>query len=191
MPLPLLAGQYVCLEPLSADHLPELLSAGQDEQVWAYITLDGRNREAMQGYIGGLLSDYAKGTALPYAVRSLQSGEIVGCTRLKSLARAHRSALVGSWYSPEAWGTGVNTEAKLLLLSHAFEALGCIRVEFQTDSRNLRSRAALTRMGAQQEGVLRANQLVRGGQRRDSVVFSVLDHEWAAVRAGLEARLQR
>lgn len=189
MPAPLLEGRLVALQPLSADHLPGLLHAGADERVWAYITLDGRTPEAMRGYVAGLLRDHANGRALPFAVLDRATGQVVGSTRLKNLARAHRSALVGSWYSPAVWGRGVNTEAKLLLLRHAFETLRCIRVEFQTDTRNARSRAALARLGATEEGVLRANQVVRGGVRRDSAVFSVLDHEWPGVQAGLEARL--
>lgn len=116
---PVLEGRLVQLEPLTSEHAPELLKAGQDERVWAFITLDGRTAEAMDGYVAGLLSDHARGSAVPFAVRARASGQVVGSTRLKNLACPHRSALVGSWYSPAVWGAGVNTEAKLLLLDYS------------------------------------------------------------------------
>ena len=182
-------GQLVRLEPLRREHEFALRQAGQAEAVWRYTTSHARTPEAMRRYVDGLLCAYNRGTALPYAVRQLRTGRIVGATRLKDLSRTNRSARVGSWYDPTVWRTGVNVEAKLLLLAHAFEVLGCIRVEFHTDSQNIRSRAALTRLGTTQEGILRACQITREGRLRDSVVFSVLDSEWSMVREELVARL--
>jgi RimJ/RimL family protein N-acetyltransferase len=110
-------------------------------------------------------------------------------TRLKSLSREHRNAVVGSWLRASAWGTGANTESKLLLLKYAFETLQCIRVEFHTDSRNIRSRAALTKMGVHEEGILRSCHITRDGSRRDTVVFSILDIEWPEIKQNLMMRL--
>ncbi len=193
VPLPTraLSGRLVRLEPLKPEHGAKLLLAGQHDDVWTYTTSDARTPDAMARYVDGLRREYTAGTALPFVVRWRTTGGIVGATRLKRLSRANRSAMIGSWYSPAVWGTGVNVEAKLLLLTHAFERLGCLRVEFHTDALNARSRVALARLGAVEEGVLRSAQLTREGRRRDTVVFSVLDTEWAQVRQGLESRLLR
>jgi len=142
------------------------------------------------GLPDGLVRDYAGGAGLPYVVRRQSSGEIVGITRFKSLSREHRKALIGSWYAPSAWGSGCNTEGKLLLLKYGFESLGCLRIEFQVDSRNQRSAAALVRLGAVQEGTLRSYIITGDGYRRDSIVFSVLDSEWPEVKRKLELRLE-
>ena len=114
----------------------------------------------------------------------------MGFTRLKNLSRQNRNAEVGSWFAPEAWGRGANTESKLLLLEYAFERLHCIRVEFQTDSRNIRSRNALAAIGAIEEGILRSRRITREGSRRDSVFFSILDNEWPLVKRHLTARVE-
>ena len=114
----------------------------------------------------------------------------MGLTRLKNLSRQNRNAEVGSWFAPEAWGRGANTESKLLLLEYAFERLHCIRVEFQTDSRNIRSRNALAAIGAIEEGILRSRRITREGSRRDSVFFSILDNEWPLVKRHLTARVE-
>lgn len=145
----------------------------------------------MQSYLDSLFRDYERGAAAPFVVRRLSNGEIVGLTRFKSLSREHRKAVVGSWYGPSAWGTGCNTEAKLLLLGHGFESLRCLRIEFQVDSRNLRSQAALARMGAVEEGTLRSYIITADAYRRDSVIFSVLDNEWPDVKRKLRLRLER
>ena len=210
VPLPGLAlrGEDVTLEPLAPEHERELLDICQDEQIWRYLTSYGGTPEAMHEYLQAALRDYASGSALPFVIRAAREGNngsdgsdkseahdgcegrVIGMTRLKNLSRANRNGVVGSWLAPSAWGSGANTESKLLLLTHAFETLGCIRTEFHTDSRNLRSRAALTKMGAQEEGTLRSCHIRRDGSRRDTVVFSILDAEWPAVKQKLLARLQ-
>jgi len=210
VPLPALElrGKSVALEPLAAAHERELLDICQDEQIWRYLTSYGGTPEAMHEYLQAALRDYASGSALPFVIRAAREGNngsdgsdkseagegregrVIGMTRLKNISRANRNAVVGSWLAPSAWGSGANTESKLLLLTHAFETLGCIRTEFHTDSRNLRSRAALTKMGAQEEGTLRSCHIRRDGSRRDTVVFSILDAEWPAVKQKLLARLQ-
>jgi len=210
VPLPVLAlrGEAVTLEPLAPEHERELLDICQDEQIWRYLTSYGGTPEAMHEYLQAALRDYASGSALPFVIRAAREGNngsdgsdkseahdgcegrVIGMTRLKNLSRANRNAVVGSWLVPAAWGSGANTESKLLLLTHAFETLKCIRIEFHTDSRNLRSRAALKKMGVHEEGTLRSCHIARDGWRRDTIVFSILDAEWPAVKQKLLARLQ-
>jgi RimJ/RimL family protein N-acetyltransferase len=144
----------------------------------------------MHDYVTKLLRDWNSGTAAPFAVRATGSGEIVGCTRLKELDAAHRRALLGSWYAPQAWRTGVNREAKLLLLRYAFEELECVRVEFHTDAHNHRSRTSLERLGATLEGVLRSHQITRDGELRDSAIYSVIASEWEKVQKSIRKSLQ-
>jgi N-acetyltransferase len=197
-PVPLnpvsLPGKLVRLELLSPEHASELLTFSSDPQIWRYLTSRPQSPERMHAYLDSLLRDYASGSALPFLVRRRTrqkvSGEIVGMTRFKTLSREHRKALVGSWYAPSAWGTGCNTEAKLLLLEYGFEHLHCLRIEFQVDSRNQRSRAALARMGAVEEGTLRSYIITGDGYRRDSVIFSVLDSEWPEIKQNLHLRLE-
>ena len=193
-PVPLspapLAGKLVTLEPLSEDHYPELLALAGESAIWRFLTSRPSTPDRMRAYLDSLMNDYRAGTALPFVVRRQPAGAIAGLTRFKSLSREHRKAMVGSWYAPEAWGTGCNTEGKLLLLAYGFEQLGCLRIEFQVDSRNRRSVEALARMGAVEEGTLRSYIITLDGHRRDSIVFSVLDTEWPAVKARLQARLE-
>jgi len=193
-PIPLppvsLQGKLVRLDLLSEDQFPQLLTFAGENEIWRYLTSRPATPDRMRAYLESLVRDYANGAAMPFVVRRQAGAEIVGITRFKSLSREHRKALVGSWYAPSAWGSGCNTEAKLLLLEYGFERLGCLRVEFQVDSRNQRSAGALARMGAVQEGILRSYIITVDGHRRDSVIFSILDSEWPAVKRNLEARLQ-
>jgi N-acetyltransferase len=185
-----LPGRLVRLEHLSQAHFAELLTFAENTEIWRYLTNRPKTPDLMRAYLDGLLRDYASGAALPFVVRRQSSGEIAGITRFKSLSREHRKALVGSWYAPGTWGSGCNTEGKLLLLKYGFESLGCLRIEFQVDSRNQRSAAALVRMGAMPEGTLRSYIITGDGYRRDSLVFSVLDREWPEVERKLEVRLE-
>jgi N-acetyltransferase len=185
-----LPGTLVSLEPLSEREFPELLPFANTPEIWRYLTSRPQTSDRMQSYLDGLLRDYASGVALPFVVRRRSKGEIAGITRFKTLSREHRKALVGSWYAPSAWGSGCNTEAKLLLLEYGFESLHCLRIEFQVDSRNQRSCAALARMGAMEEGTLRSYIITSDGHRRDSVIFSVLDTEWPQVKRNLQLRLE-
>lgn len=188
----LLQGKRVRLEPLSAAHEPELCEISSDDRIWRYLTSCGQSPEALKAYLDAALRDHLAGSALPFVIRAVSGGHVIGMTRLKELSREHRKATVGSWLAPAAWGSGsgANTEAKLLLLEYAFESLRCLRVEFHTDARNLRSRAALTKMGAREEGTLRSWLITRDGSHRDSVVFSILDSEWPAVKDNLRLRLE-
>jgi RimJ/RimL family protein N-acetyltransferase len=177
------------LEPLAAAHEPELRAAADAPEIFQF-TSSSAHGEACARYLAERLQEQAAGRARPFAVRRLSSGEVVGFTQLKEWHPAHRRAVVGSWYTPRVWRQGVNPEAKLLLLDFAFGPVGCLRVEFRTHSANLRSRAALEKLGAVCEGVLRAHQLTRAGERRDSAVYSILAEEWPRLRAALLARLQ-
>lgn len=184
-----LSGRLIRLEPLAAAHEPELRAAADVPAIFEF-TSSSAHGEACAQYVAARLDEQAAGRALPFAVRQLSSGAVVGFTQLKEWQPAHRRAVVGSWYTPRVWRQGINLEAKLLLLDLAFGRAGCLRVEFRTHSGNLRSRAALERLGASFEGVLRAHQLTRAGERRDSAVYSILAEEWPRLRAALLARLQ-
>lgn len=187
-----LVGKVVVLEPLTPEHIPALTEAGADPELWRVTVSNAGTPERMRDYVAEAIAQRAAGTALPFAVRLRETGALVGCTRLGSIDRANRVAEVGwTWYRREHQGTRVNPEAKLLLLSLAFDDMGCFRVEFKTDAVNARSRAAILKLGAVEEGTLRSKVIVQGGRRRDTVFFSILDREWPAVRETLERRLAR
>jgi RimJ/RimL family protein N-acetyltransferase len=176
-----LEGRIVVLEPLGAEHVEGIRAAAADERIWTWmLTTD---LDVWLGYTLG--SDSMQ----PFAV--LQDGTVDGSTSYMSLAPEHLRLEIGNtWMNPSTWGTGANVEAKYLLLRHAFERLGCRRVEFKTDALNERARAALAALPAQFEGIHRKHMLVRGGERRDSAWYAVIDDDWPAVKAALERRLE-
>lgn len=184
-----LQGRIVRLEPLSSAHEEGLWLAAQDDRTWRWLSVaQPRTREEWSAWMLQALDAAEAGTEIPFV--TVKGEEIAGSTRFLTLKPEHRSIEIGwTWLHPSAWGTGANVEAKLLQLEYAFETLGCQRVEFKTDALNERSRAALEAIGASFEGVHRKHMLVRGGERRDSAWYSVLDDEWRTVRAHLEARL--
>jgi RimJ/RimL family protein N-acetyltransferase len=187
---PVLQGRLVVLEPLRAEHEEPLRHAAADERVWRYMRFDGTDDEVFRRWFDDALSAAAAGTEAPFCIVRRADGDVVGSSRYLALRPADRVLEIGwSWIAPGAWGSGANTEAKLLLLGHAFERLGCLRVEFKTDAGNERSRAALAALPAQFEGVFRKHMLVRGGQRRDSAWYSVIDDDWPEVKAALQARV--
>ena len=186
-----LVGRTVRLEPLAAEHEAALTEAGRSPEIWGY-TLSPMSAELMPAYLGKALADRDAGTALPFAVRHLGDARLIGCTRYLDISPEHRSLEIGfTWYSPEYWRTAVNTECKYLLLRHAFQELGCVRVEFRANAKNLRSRTAIRRLGAVEEGTLRSEWLRPDGSRRDVTYFSILDDEWPGVKARLEGMLER
>lgn len=185
-----LEGETVRLEPLRPDHHADLLAAAQDERIWQYTIHDPRTPEGMRAYILGALADRDRGDAMPFAVYHRDDGRVIGATRYHGVSFVNRGLQVGfTWYHPDFWRTRVNTECKFLLLRHAFDVLGCIRVELHTDARNERSRQAILRLGAIEEGTLRSKAVLHDGHRRDAVYFSILDREWPDVRRRLEAML--
>jgi N-acetyltransferase len=187
-----LAGRYVRLEPLELDHLPALCAVGLDPDLWRW-TVNMVSRETdMRDYVEAALASRARGTELPFVTIERASGTVVGSTRYLAAEPAHRRLEIGYTWVASGWQrTALNSEAKLLMLGHAFGPLGCNRVEFKTDSLNEKSRAALLRIGAVEEGTFRNHMVSQGGRLRHTVYFSIIRQEWPAVRHGLEARLAR
>jgi N-acetyltransferase len=188
-----LMGKHVRLEPLNEAHIPGLTVAGGDPSIWRYMLYgEVTSEEKMADWVRDILSRKAAGTDQPFAVIHLASGKIAGATRYLEIRPAHRGLEIGgTWYGKEFQRTPVNTETKYLLLRHAFEVLGCIRVQLKTDLRNERSQKAIERIGAVREGVLRNHMILEGGLIRHSVYYSILDGEWPAVKARLESLLTR
>jgi RimJ/RimL family protein N-acetyltransferase len=187
-----LRGDYVRLEPLSLDdHLADLQEAGAHPEIFRWFAEDYSSPGAMRRFVADALAAAERGTALPFATVLTETGEAVGSTRFGNAAPEHRRVEVGwTWLAPAQQRTPANTEAKSLLLSHAFEAWGCARVELKTDSRNRRSREAIERIGAVEEGTLRTHMQTHRGPR-DTVYYGVLAEEWPAVKRDLEAKLAR
>ena len=189
---PTLEGRIVRLEPLVASHADDLWEASRDPRVWRWLPIvQPQTREEWSGWIDAALEQTATGLELAFATVLRESGCAVGSTRYLALRPEHGSLEIGwTWLAPSAWGTGANTEAKLLQLEHAFEVFGCRRVEFKTDALNERARPALASLPAQFEGIHRKHMLVRDGVNRDSAWYSVIDDEWPDVHAELRARLE-
>lgn len=187
-----LEGSLVALEPLSSEHAEGLWSAAQPDAIWAWLTNIGASGERFDAWMRAALDAAAIGAEGPFAIRSRGEARLIGSSRYLNVRPPDRVVEIGwTWLTPGAWRTGANVETKLLMMAHAFESLGCIRVEFKTDSRNERSRAALAALPAQFEGVMRNHMIVPDIGRRDSAYYSVLDDEWPRVRANLERRLAR
>jgi N-acetyltransferase len=186
-----LSGRFVRLEPLSLDHVPDLAQAAGDENIWRYMLYGTiRTEKQMLAWVQDLLNRQAHGSDLPFAVIHLATGKAVGATRYLDIRPADRGVEIGgTWYGVDYQRTAVNTESKYLLLTHAFERLGCIRVQFKTDLRNERSQRAIERLGAVREGVLRNHMITPEGYFRHSVYYSILDTEWPMVKARLEEML--
>ena len=187
-----LTGRWVRLEALSETHVAGLFAAGgQDGEIWRYM-LDGpmRSEVEMLAYVRGALQRQEGGAELPFCVVDQASGQAAGATRYLNISPMDGALEIGgTWYAKAFQRTPTNTECKYLLLGHAFETLGCVRVQLKTDARNLRSQAALERLGAVREGVLRKHMRLPDGYQRDSVMYSITDDEWPAVKARLESFL--
>lgn len=187
-----LTGRVVRLEVLCRNHVPELTQAGQDEGIWKHMVYGTiRTQHQMLELVEELIRRQERGTDLPFAVIHLLTNRAIGMTRYMDIRPQDRALEIGgTWYAPSYQRTAVNTEAKLLLLTHAFEVIGCIRVQFKTDTRNVRSQQALERIGAVKEGVLRNHMVLPDGYIRDSVYYSIITSEWPQVKANLIKRLQ-
>lgn len=185
-----LEGSCVRLEPLSEAHHERLCAVGLDPELWKWIPSQVLDADQMMRYLRSALADQEKGSALPFATVDRASGKVVGSTRYMNIEMAHKRLEIGSTWIGKAWQrSGINTEAKYLMMRHAFETLGCNRVEWKTDSLNSQSRAAILRLGAKQEGIFRQHMVTWSGRLRDTVYFSVIAPEWPEVKANLEAKL--
>lgn len=187
-----LEGTHVRLEPLSRDHIDGLFAAGQDENIWTWVSICARTRDDFTRYVDVALEGQAMGTELPFTTIERATGEVVGSTRYLAISERDRRLEIGwTWLTPRVQRTPINTEAKYLQLTHCFEKLGCLRVEWKTDARNEKSRNAIARLGAKQEGIFRKHMLSQQGVQRDSVYFSMIDDEWPAAKSRLESMLKR
>ena len=185
-----LRGERVALEPLAAEHGDGLWDAAQAEEIWAWLTPLNESREQFERWLETSVEATAEGREGVFAIRDLGDGELVGSSRYMNVRPPDRVVEIGwTWFNPRVWRRGLNVETKLLQMTHAFEALGCVRVELKTDARNERSRGAMAALPAQFEGVLRNHMIVPGIGQRDSAYYSVIDSEWPQVRANLERRL--
>lgn len=188
-----LEGRLVRLEPLLEGHFAELFQAARDESIWKYMFYGNMaEAEQMQAFIASAIRLREAGTDLPFAVIDKASGRAIGSTRYRDICMKHMKLEIGgTWYAPEYQRSGINLESKYLLLRHAFETFGILRVQFKTDIRNGRSRQSLEKMGATLEGILRRSAIMPDGVIRDTAIYSILDTEWGMVKQGIETRLQR
>jgi RimJ/RimL family protein N-acetyltransferase len=188
-----LEGSLVVLEPLEPRHEEGLFEAAREPGIWRYLPVDASGSRAdFRSWLEAALAASERGSEAAFATLDAESGEPIGSTRYLALRPEHRGLEIGwTWLAPAYWGAGANAEAKLLMLEHAFGPLGCVRVEFKTDARNERSRAALEALPARFEGVFRKHMILPGGGYRDSAYYSIIEDEWPEVRENLERRLGR
>jgi N-acetyltransferase len=185
-----LEGRRVVLEPLSFDHHAQLCEAGLDEDIWLLNPTQVRTREDMRNYIATALREEQHEISLPFATIEKESGRVVGSTRFGNISRENYRLEIGwTWIGKNWQRTFVNTEAKYLMLTHAFETLNCLRVELKTDSLNERSRNAILRIGAKEEGIFRNHMITASGRIRHSVYFSIIESEWPLVKVRLQEKL--
>ncbi|MFO1312301.1 MAG: GNAT family protein [Burkholderiales bacterium] len=187
-----LTGSHASLEPLTLDHVPALIEAARDGELWRLWYTSVPTPEGAEGYVRTALDMRERLGAMPLVVRHNPSGAIVGCTRYFNVDAPNRRCEIGyTWYAKRVQRTPLNTEVKLLMLTHAFESLRCVAVEFRTHWFNFQSRAAIARLGARQDGVLRNHQVMPDGTLRDTVVFSIIESEWPTVRGHLRYQLDK
>ena len=187
-----LDGIRVRMEPLDLSrHFAGLLEIGLDPDLWRWTINFAREEADLRHYLETALREQAEGRSLPFATMDKASGRVAGCTRFGNIEPTHRRLEIGwTWVGRPFQRTHVNTEAKFLMLRHAFETLGCLRVEFKTNAKNERSRNAMLRIGCVEEGTFRKHMISDRGERRDTVYFSILDDEWPAVKARLEGLMR-
>ncbi len=187
-----LEGGHVRLEPLRPDHVEALVEVALDPRIWEFTSASLRSVDDVRKYVDTALAWQHAGTAVPFATIDRATQHVIGSTRFENIHVANRRAEIGwTWLNPRWWRTPINTEAKYLMLRHAFEYWKCIRVEFKAAATNQRSRTAILRLGAKEEGVLRRHMVRSDGSYSDSVYFSILDDEWPDVKRRLEERLAR
>ncbi len=185
-----LTGRHVLLEPMRAEHAPALLEAGRSTEVWEFMPARAMDAESMDRWMAKALATEAAGREYPFIVRQRADGAVIGSTRYLDVQEEDRTTEIGwTWYTPAAWGTVVNPEAKYLLLRHAFEEWRAIRVALKTDIRNLHSQAAIKKLGAVFEGTLRNQRIRPDGTYRHTPIYSIIESEWPGVKRALENRL--
>ena len=186
----ILKGTWIQPEPINEHHKSDLFIAAQNEEIWASTAAKAFGEKFYPWFDKALLGLHEK-RELPFIVRRLSDEKIIGSTRYYDIRREHQRLTVGyTWYVPEVWGSYVNPESKLLLFQFAFEELNVNRVEFATDARNVHSRAAIKKLGAKEEGVLRQHMVLTDGFIRDTVMFSIVKSEWPEIKAALQTRLE-
>jgi N-acetyltransferase len=189
---PTLIGKHIELRPLQQEHASSLVEAAADGQLWNLKVTVVPDSETVHHYIAIALQGRLAGTVMPFVIVRRDTGRIVGSTRFWKIDRANRKLEIGhTWLSASVQRSGINTEAKYLLLSYAFEVMHSVRVQFTTDELNDKSRAAILRIGAKQEGIIRHERIMPDGRKRNSVRFSIIDSEWPNVKAMLEQMLAR
>lgn len=187
-----LIGATVRLEPMRAEHLDAICAVGLDPSIWQWMPVQVRDRDGMRAFIADALAEAQQGTSVPFVTMLKETGAVVGSTRFLNIVRPHRRVEIGgTWIAPAFQRTRVNSEAKYLMLCHAFDVWQCQRVEFKTNALNAASRTAILRLGAVEEGTLRKHMLNADGSTRHSTYFSIIDDEWPAVKARLESWLER
>lgn len=188
----ILTGQHAALQAMRCEHLDDLNLAAADGELWNLKVTQVPNDQEMPAVINETLAKKASGEQFPFVVRRLADNQIVGSTRYYDIKPQYRNLAIGfTWYAQSAQRTAINTECKLLLLSHAFEELDCISVAFHIDHTNLVSQAAVKRLGAKQDGLLRNHQIMPDGRIRHTYCFSIVDSEWPEIKSQLSARLNR
>ena len=186
-----LEGRHVRLEPLSLDHLDDLTRVAFDEEIWRWTSERALSIEELRAYVERALAAACTGSVLPFATIARSAGRAIGSTRFATFEPQSRRVEIGWTWIGRPWQrTAINTEAKYLMLTHAFEKLGCVRVELRTDVLNERSRTAIRRIGAVEEGILRKHAITSAGRVRDDVYYSILEDEWPGVKAALERRME-
>ena len=189
---PVLNGRHVTLRPMRPDDGPALAAAAADGELWNLGYTVVPDAGSVDAYLSAALRGLAEGSVIPFVIAAANSGRVIGSTRFWRIDRPNRSLEIGhTWLGASQQRTGSNSEAKLLMLMHAFEVMNCVRVQFTTDVLNLASRAAILRLGAVEEGTIRFERIMPDGRRRNSVRYSIIDPEWPAVKARLQARLLR
>jgi RimJ/RimL family protein N-acetyltransferase len=187
-----LTGTTVELQPLQPEHKAALLDAAADGELWNLKVTNVPGPGTVDQYIDTALAGRAAGSVIPFTIVRRDTGQVVGSTRFWKVDRVNRKLEIGhTWLALSTQKSAINTEAKLLLLTYAFEVLDCVRVQFTTDELNEKSRAAILRLGALQEGIVRHERIMPDGRKRNSVRFSIIDSEWPQVKANLQAKLLR
>ncbi len=187
-----LTGSTVELQPLQREHAAALIKAAADGELWTLKVTNVPGPATIDHYIDTALAGRDAGSVIPFTLVCKRTGQVVGSTRFWKVDRVNRKLEIGhTWLAQSTQKTGINTEAKLLLLTYAFEVLDCVRVQFTTDELNEKSRAAILRLGAVQEGIVRHERIMPDGRKRNSVRFSIIDSEWPQVKVNLQAKLLR